>query len=191
MRPFHDVLLRTTRLILRPLDESDASSLFALHADQWVARYLSRPAWESIDSAHELIAKDKEALLAGKYLHLGIQRAHEPGLVGECSLHSLNEASRRAEVGYVLAPQAWGQGFAVEALATLIEFAFASLQFNRLEADIDPRNEASAKVLKRLGFEQDGFLRERWIVRGEVSDSALYGLLHSEWRRRRALGREA
>lgn len=191
MQPLHQVLLRTPRLTLRPLADSDAVDLFALHSDQDVARYLSRPAWESIDSAYELIARDQEALAAGKYLHLGIHRTQAPGLIGECSLHSLNEPSRRAEVGYAIAPPAWRQGFAVEAVAALIEFAFVDLELNRLEADIDPRNRASAKVLQRLGFEQEGYLRERWIVRGEVSDSALYGLLRSTWKGRRAAAGEA
>jgi RimJ/RimL family protein N-acetyltransferase len=56
----------------------------------------------------------------------------------------------------------------------------------RLEAQIDPRNTASAKVLERLGFRQEGFLRERWILRGEVSDGGIYGLLAAEWTARAA-----
>jgi RimJ/RimL family protein N-acetyltransferase len=52
---------------------------------------------------------------------------------------------------------------------------------NRIEADIDPRNVASARSLERLGFSKEGHLRQRWIVNGEVSDSAFYGLLLSDW----------
>jgi RimJ/RimL family protein N-acetyltransferase len=68
-----------------------------------------------------------------------------------------------------------------EALTALLEFAFGDLDLNRVEADIDPRNVASARSLERLGFHKEGHLRERWIVDGEVSDSSLYGLLRSEW----------
>ena len=68
-----------------------------------------------------------------------------------------------------------------EALMTLVDWAFSELKLNRLEADIDPRNLASARSLERLGFEREGLLRERWIVGDEVSDSALYGLLLSRW----------
>jgi len=60
------------------------------------------------------------------------------------------------------------------------------MQLHRLEADIDPRNAASAKTLERLGFRREGLMRERWIVEGVVSDSAVYGLLASEWRTARA-----
>ncbi|MCW5506536.1 GNAT family N-acetyltransferase, partial [Pseudomonas aeruginosa] len=55
---------------------------------------------------------------------------------------------------------------------------------NRLEAEIDPRNRPSAASLERLGFRQEGLLAQRWIVSGEVSDSALYGLLAEHWRNR-------
>ena len=68
-----------------------------------------------------------------------------------------------------------------EALRGFIDYAFGVLAMNRIEADIDPRNARSAKSLERLGFVKEGFLRERWIVAGEVSDTALYGLLRRDW----------
>ena len=70
-----------------------------------------------------------------------------------------------------------------QALQGLLGYAFQTLDLNRLEADIDPRNLASAKTLERLGFQKEGHLRERWIVNDEVSDTALYGLLRREWQR--------
>ena len=71
-----------------------------------------------------------------------------------------------------------------EALHSLLDYGFGQLNLNRVEADIDPRNEASAKTLERLGFVKEGYLRERWIVGNEVSDTVLYGLLQREWRNR-------
>jgi len=69
-----------------------------------------------------------------------------------------------------------------EALQALLEFGFGELDLNRIDADIDPRNSASARTLERLGFTKEGYLRERWIVGDEVSDTAIYGLLRREWR---------
>ncbi len=82
-----------------------------------------------------------------------------------------------------MASPAWGQGYMNEALSGLIDYAFAELNLNRIEADIDPRNESSRRVLERLKFVREGYLRERWIVGEEVSDTALYGLLQREWKR--------
>ena len=71
-----------------------------------------------------------------------------------------------------------------EALTALIGYAFRTLDLHRIEADADPRNAASVRVLEHLGFVREGLLRERWHVGGEVSDSLLLGLLRGDWERR-------
>jgi RimJ/RimL family protein N-acetyltransferase len=75
-----------------------------------------------------------------------------------------------------------------EALQGLVGYAFQTVALNRLEADIDPRNTASARTLERLGFQKEGHLRERWIVNEEISDTDLYGLLHRDWQARSGAG---
>ena len=74
------------------------------------------------------------------------------------------------------------------ALQALLRYAFQTLDLNRLEADIDPRNVASARTLERLGFQKEGYLRERWIVNDEISDTCLYGLLRREWQQHASAG---
>jgi len=63
----------------------------------------------------------------------------------------------------------------------LLGHGFAALDLNRIEADVDPRNEASARVLEKLGFRQEGYMPERWIVQGEPADTVYYGLLRRHW----------
>jgi ribosomal-protein-alanine N-acetyltransferase len=181
MPNFHDVTRRTSRLLLRPMRPGDAAALLEIHGDAQVARYLSRPRWTSIDEAHVRIAQDIAEIESGGSLRLGIERTDDGGLIGECTLFSFHEASRRAEIGYSMATKAWGRGYMHEALSALLDLGFGALSLNRVEADIDPRNNASARSLERLGFMKEGHLRERWIVAGEVSDSWLYGLLASDW----------
>ena len=183
MQPFDQLTLDTPRLHLRPLTAADADALFRLHADPQVMRYWSTPPWTSLAQAEAMIAADLEALPAGLHLRLAMTRVDgtDPALVGTCSLFNFQATSRRAEIGYALACPQWGAGLMHEALCAVVAHAFGELQLNRLEADIDPRNTASAKSLARLGFVKEGHLRERWIVDGEVSDSALYGLLRSDW----------
>ncbi len=173
--------MRTERLVLRSLREPDAPALFAIFSDPEVMRYWSSPPWASIDEAHAMVTRDQQAMATGDYLRLGLVRADTDTLIGTCTLFSINAACRRAEVGYSLAQPAWGHGYMHEALRALLDYGFSEMQLNRIEADIDPRNNASARSLDRLGFTGEGFLRERWIVNGEVSDTALYGLLQREW----------
>jgi RimJ/RimL family protein N-acetyltransferase len=68
-----------------------------------------------------------------------------------------------------------------EALRVLLRFSFSEMELHRIEADVDPRNEASIKLLERLGFHREGYLRERWLVNGEINDTVFFGLLRREW----------
>ncbi|MGH8427694.1 MAG: GNAT family N-acetyltransferase [Gammaproteobacteria bacterium] len=181
MTSFAQIRIDTDRLLLRPLCEADAAALFAIHSDPKVMRYWSTPPWSSIEKARARIAEDIEAVSSGKYLHLGIERKDDAQLIGTCNLFNFSVQCRRAEIGYGLASSAWGRGYMHEALLALLDYGFSELSLNRIEADIDPENEASARSLLRLGFRKEGHLRERWIVDGVMSDSDLYGLLLSDW----------
>ena len=181
MESFSNVRLSTHRTDLRPLVLGDAEALFDVMANPSFMKYWSAPPWTRIDQAVEMIASDKQELAQGKHLRLAIIRKQDAGLIGTCSLFNLARQCRRAEIGYGIAPRFWRQGYMAEAVSALITWAFSDLQLHRLEADIDPRNKASAASLVKLGFVQEGLLRERWIVDGEVSDSALFGLLARDW----------
>jgi RimJ/RimL family protein N-acetyltransferase len=185
MPAFDRLVLTTQRMRLRPLRDTDAPALFAIFSDPAVMRYWSTPPWASIDQAHRMIAGDLQAMASGEHLRLGLERLHDGMLLGMCTLFAFSASSRRAEVGYALAASEWGHAYMDEALRALLDHGFTQLQLNRIEADIDPRNEASARSLQRLGFRQEGLLRERWIVGDEISDTALYGLLERDWHWRR------
>jgi RimJ/RimL family protein N-acetyltransferase len=173
--------LLTPRLILRPLTDADAPALYEIHAHSEVMRYWAWPAWTEIGQAHRMIADSQVAYASGSAHQFGIERRADGALVGTCSLFRFHLPSRRAELGYALGRPFWGAGYMNEALHALLDHAFFTLNLHRVEADIDPRNRASAKTLERLGFQKEGHLRERWIVDGEISDTAWYGLLGRAW----------
>lgn len=175
----------SARLTLRRLDEDDVAALFNIFSDAEVMRYWSTLPMTHLDEARQKVTASLEGYRTGDALQLGIEHTAERVLIGTCTLFSFHWTSRRAEIGYSLARAYWGTGYMNEALTSLIDHAFGALQLRRLEADIDPRNERSAKSLERLGFQREGYLRERWMVGEEVSDSALYGLLAREWRTNR------
>jgi len=184
MTAFSDVTLQTKRLTLRPMTPADTDAVFAMRSDPVVQRYGSHPPWTDRKTAVEYIERDVRAMAAGEHAQFAIVRREDGVVVGTCTLFHLDEPCRRAEVGYVLLPPQWGQGYANEAVTALLDWGFEHLALNRVEADIDPRNAASARALERLGFTREGHLRERWIVGGEVCDSLLYGLLAREWKAR-------
>jgi RimJ/RimL family protein N-acetyltransferase len=96
-------------------------------------------------------------------------------------LARIDLANRRAELGFALGRNHWGQGFMAAALPAVLEFAFNTMELHRVYADTDPRNDASIRVLERLGFRREGVLREHYLVQGEPQDAIMYGLLRSEW----------
>jgi [ribosomal protein S5]-alanine N-acetyltransferase len=194
MTPFSELFIETPRLLLRPLNDGDAESLFAIFSDPAVMRYWSSPPWTDPAQALRLLEGEREALAGRSDLRLGlVPRDGDGRVVGTLSLYRINAACRSAEIGYALARGEQGRGLMNEALAAVIDCAFDhrpgapfdDLQLNRIEADIDPRNAASCRAMERLGFLREGLLRERWIVAGEVSDSAMYGLLRTDWMSRR------
>lgn len=170
------------RVRLRALEPEDVDALFAVFGDPEVMRYGSRPALADRAAAAAYLAGIHEGFADRSLFQWGIERRADGAVIGTVTLFSLSAQNRRAELGYMLGRAHWGQGLAREAVDAVIDHAFApdGLGLARLEADIDPRNAASAKLLERLGFRLEGTLRDRWIVNGEVSDSGLYGLLARE-----------
>ena len=185
-RTFSSLRLASQRLRLRPLQAADAPAVFAMYTDPVTMRYWSTPPWTEARQADDLIARNLEAMAAGDYLCLGLELAGNGRLIGLCTLFAFHLPSRRCEIGYMLQRSCWGQGLMHEALSTMLDFGFGVLDLNRVEADIDPRNAGSQRTLQRLGFVEEGRLRQRWIVAGEVSDTALHGLLRQNWLARTA-----
>jgi RimJ/RimL family protein N-acetyltransferase len=173
--------LATERLVLRPLAAADAGALFEVFSDPEVMRYWSSAPWTELEQADEYIANAAQGIEDETMLRLGIEIAATGQLIGQAALYSFNQQNRRCDVGYALGRAHWGRGYLGEALEALLSHGFSALDLNRVEADIDPRNEPSARALLRLGFRQEGLMRERWIVNGEICDTAFYGLLRSDW----------
>lgn len=181
MTNLFDPTIHTDRLILRPLTAQDAPALLAIFSDPEVMRYWNTPSWTSIDTAQEFISDSAQRMAKQESLTLGIALKDSGELAGKCMLFSYDTASRRAEIGFGIGQAHWGQGFIAEAGQALLAYGFETLQLRRIEAEIDPDNVASGKALERLGFAKEGHLRQRWEINGVVSDSALYGMLASDF----------
>ncbi len=173
--------LHTARLRLRPFVDADASDLFALHANARVMRYWDAPPWTDPVRAERFIAASRQMAEAGTGARLAVDRVEDEVFLGWCSLGRWNPDYRSASLGYCYDDAAWGHGYATEAGRELLRWAFDSLDLNRVQAETDTRNTASARVLEKLRFVREGTFREVCVVNGEVSDSWVYGLLRREW----------
>jgi RimJ/RimL family protein N-acetyltransferase len=181
--PLPTPTLHTARLRLRPFSDADADALFALHSNAHVLRYWDSPPWSEPSRAERFIAICRQIEEEGSGARLAIDRVTDGAFVGWCGLTQWNADYRSASMGYCLTEAAWGHGYATEAARAVLQWAYETLDLNRVQAETDTRNVASAHVLEKLGFVREGTLREDCIVNGDVSDSWVFGLLRREWQR--------
>jgi ribosomal-protein-alanine N-acetyltransferase len=180
--PLPTPTLRTARLLLRPFTRADESALFALHSSPLVLRYWDSPPWSDRARAELFVMSCMRMSEEGTGARLAIDRTSDMSFIGWCGLTRWNPDYRSAALGYCLDNAAWGHGYATEVGRALIQWGFDTLELNRVQAETDTRNTASAGVLEKLGFVREGTLREDCVVNGEVSDSWVYGLIRSQWK---------
>jgi len=173
--------LEADRVRLRWLRTGDIPALFNIFSDGEVARYWSSPAMKSQEEAVTLLGEIHDFFHKGTLFQWGVALRSTDQVIGTCTLASIDTANRRAEIGFALGSDHWHHGYMSEAVETLLRFAFGDMDLHRIEADVDPRNAASRRLLERFDFQREGLLRERWIVDGEITDTVLYGLLQREW----------
>ena len=177
-------IINTPRLVLRWISEDDIDSLYEIFSDPQVMRYWSTVPLSNRKAAAELQREIAEGNENETMFKWGLALRDSGTVIGTTTLFNLSLDNGRAEIGYALGRAYWGKGYMNEALSALVSHAFEVMELRRLEADVDPRNAASIRTLERLGFQREGFLRERWHVNGEIQDALFYGLLHHEWSKR-------
>ena len=94
----------------------------------------------------------------------------------------LHPASRQLEIGYSLVPTERGNGYCTEATRLMVDYLFLSKDTMRIQAQTDPGNIASHKVLEKAGFKKEGTLRKSFFMRGELRDCYIYSILREEWK---------
>ncbi|WP_201978194.1 GNAT family N-acetyltransferase [Hymenobacter rubidus] len=169
--------LRTERLTLRPLIGADAPALFVLRSDPQVMQYIPRPLATSVADSAAYIETMNEAMSRNDLLNWGIALRSSDEIIGTIGFYRLQPENHRAEIGYLLHPAHQGQGLMQEAVAAALAYGFGELNLHSVEGVIDPRNVASAQVLKRAGFVQEGLFRENGLWQGKFLDTAYYSLL--------------
>jgi RimJ/RimL family protein N-acetyltransferase len=97
--------------------------------------------------------------------------------IGDVQLWFTDREHRICEIGWVLDPDRGGHGYAAEAVAAVLEFAFVHLRVHRVAAQMDARNTASARLADRVGMTREAHLRQDWWNKGEFTDTVVYGML--------------
>ena len=171
--------ITTDRLVLREPTAADAADVLVFRGDPEVQRF-NDAALRSLAEAEAFI----EYLLAEAAADLRRHWALELSgrVIGLMGLHSWHPAHRRADLGYDLAREHWGHGYAAEAGRAVLRFGFATMQLYRVQAFTIADNERSVRLLHSLGFTREGTMRSfSFEDDGVYHDSAVFGLLRPEW----------
>jgi ribosomal-protein-alanine N-acetyltransferase len=177
----HFPQLETERLILREILASDAEAVFRIRGDYEVTKYNTGAAYERLEQAEDLIAAMAHGYEEGIELRWGITLKSNNTIIGMCGFNYWIRRDCRASIGYDLARAYWGHGIMTEAIRAIVAFGFERMGLNRIEADADGRNPASARVLEKVGFRREGLQHEQFYDNGTFNDLILFALLRKEF----------
>jgi len=167
--------LRTRRLVLRPARADDLDAFHAILSDPRATRYWSTPPHETREQS---LAWLTAMVRSPPELAADFVVEFEGRVVGKAGFYRL------PEIGFILSPDVWGRGMAREAVAAVIDHVFAERGLTELTADVDPRNEASIRVLEGAGFRKTGAAERTFQIGDAWVDSLYYSLDRETWRRR-------
>jgi [ribosomal protein S5]-alanine N-acetyltransferase len=176
-------ILRTARLTLRPLSLNDADALLQVFGDEETMRFWSTGPVTSLDAMRERLARnvvpdDSPANV------FAIAESESGPARGWVSLYAFKDGN--AGAGYILNKAVRGRGYAREALAALLDYAFDIRNVHRIFLEIDPENTASIRLAQSMGFRWEAWTKESFLREGVYLDDLTYAILAREWRALRA-----
>ena len=174
--------ISTERLILREFGAHDWRAVLDYQRDRLYLRFYP---WEDRSEADARafveMFRQWQAEQPRRRFQLAIVLREDGRMIGNCGLRRKFDNDWEADIGYELSPQHWGHGYATEAARAMVDFGFRELGLRRISSWCIADNIASARVLERLGFRQEGRLRRNEFFKGRWWDTLLYALLAEEW----------
>lgn len=175
------VPIYTERVCLRPFETTDLKSFTSYRNDPEVARYQS---WESytIEQAQNLFNKScHEFNVTDSWYQLAIADRQTNQLIGDCAINFKDDnTDQQVEIGFTLAREHQGKGYAREAVGTLVQYLFQQLNKRRITATVDVLNDASVRLLESLRFRREAHFIENIFFKGSWGSEYVYALLASE-----------
>ncbi|WP_460208146.1 GNAT family N-acetyltransferase [Scytonema sp. NUACC21] len=178
------MILSSKRLILREFIQEDWQAVFDYQAD---ARYLEFYEWETrteteVQSFVQMFLKQQQQVPRTKF-QLAIVLKSEGKFIGNCGIRKIKPELSEASLGYEIAPDYWGKGYATEAARTMIKFGFEELKLNRIYGWCIAENLASARVMEKVGMQfEERFLENEWF-KGRWWDTLIFAISRDDWKK--------
>lgn len=170
-------VLFTDRLQLRKISKNDASNLFSLRSDKKIMRFINRPMAVTLNDALDYIEKIDESLRNKYGITWAIVLKDDDALIGTIGFWRIEAEHYRAEIGYMLDLNFHEKGIMHEAMVKVLDFGFNTMKLHSVEANVNPQNRSSIKLLEKNNFIREGYFKENYYYDGKFFDSAIYSLL--------------
>ncbi|MCA0989120.1 GNAT family N-acetyltransferase [Guptibacillus algicola] len=179
--------LQTSRLVLREINEKDLPTLFAIFSNEQTMKYYGSDIIQNMEEAEGILMSFRKGFENKQALRWGISRKDTNEMIGTCGFHNWSKRVGRIEVGYDLIEEAEGRGYMSEALSAIIAYGFEEMQLNRIGALVHQENSASRNLVRKLGFQEEGILRDYTFAGGKHIDLIMHSLLTKDWTKVREL----
>lgn len=173
--------LETKRLYLTEFVKSDAEELFKMRSDERVLKYLDRDPHKTVEESELMIEKMISTYNSKDGINWIIREKDTLNVIGYIGYWRLIRENIRAEIGYAMKPEYWGNGYMQESLTKVIDFGFKEFGLHSIEANVNPNNLSSIKLLEKFGFSREAYFREDYFYNGKFLDSAIYSLLETDY----------
>nr|WP_026681587.1 GNAT family protein [Priestia megaterium] len=169
--------LETDRLVLRELTNEDAEGIFACFSNDDLTRFYGQETLKSIEEAEKFVDFFSKNYSEKRGIRWGIERKGTNGIIGTIGFNAWSPKHKRAEIGYEIHPEQWTEGYISEAVSKVLSYGFDLMGLNRIGAVVFIENDASNKLLEKVGFQKEGVLRDYMYQGGKAYDTYVYSLL--------------
>lgn len=173
--------LKSERLLYRKILLKDSKDLYLIRSNDDVMRFMDSYTIGSISETEKLIRSVWEAYKNGSGISWGIIEKCSNSFIGYFGFWRIIPEHCRAEIGFALHPKYWGNGYMTETLNTLIKYGFNKIKLHSIEANVNPENKNSIKLLEKTGFKKEAYFRENLLFNNRFIDSIIYSLLEKDF----------
>jgi ribosomal-protein-alanine N-acetyltransferase len=170
--------LVTERLTLRRIEDNDIPELFDLRSNNRVMEFVDRPLATSLEDISDFLQRINDSINNNVGITWAIALKDDQKLIGTIGFWKIMKEHYRAEIGFLLNIGYQRKGIMQEALSTVINFGFETMKLHSIEANVNPANVASIKLLERKGFIREAYFKENFYFEGKFLDSAIYSLIN-------------
>ena len=173
------ITIHTNRLVLKDIVLEDSLKMFEYRSDPSIMEFQSfKPT--SINDVESFIKNNTLFFnVVNTWFQIGIY--YEDTIIGDIGIHFIDPENQQCEIGYTIGKKDQHKGFGKESIQALIDYIFISLKKHRVIASVDPGNTASLRLLKDLGFRNEGYFVKSILIQNEWKDDMVFGVLEEEW----------